>query len=272
MLMMIPWCSSRRSGLRTGGQSVVSSSNSSRTADRTRCDPPKRKVPQLEKWARRAGPAVSSRPPPAPPRSPPSPAAPRPFPYGVRRPSLLCQIPCLPPPPACRGPTPWPTPRRRGTARATPAPPPTSGEWTAPLTSLPCTTSSQARARPSARWARTRSQAISISHRRPSPPRATGRPAWASTPQQTAWIIRTKRRRGSWTSMPIAWIIRIRRPRGNSRSCEQNSRTNSWEHPKKNTRSDCFRRGLGAAVGLSGAGKGGRWGHGDLWFSFRGET
>lgn len=187
---------------------------------RTKCDLPKRKVPQPEKWARKAGPAASSHPPPAPPRSPPSLPAPRQCPYGVRRPFLPSQIPYLPPPLACRGLIPWPTHRPRATARATPGRRPTSGVWTAALTSLPCTTSCQARGQLSVRWAQTQSQAIWTSPRRPSPPRDTGRPAWASTPQQTAWIIRTKRHRGSWTSMPIAWIIRIKRPRGNSRSCE----------------------------------------------------
>lgn len=228
-------CDSCRCGLRTGGQSVASSSNSSRTEARTRCDLPKRKVPPPEKWAQRAGPAASSRPPPAPLQSPPSRPAPPQCPSGARRPSLRSQTRCLPPPPACRGPTPWPTPRPRATARATPARRPTSAAWTAVLTSLPCTTSCQARARHSARWARTQSQAIWTSPRRPSPPRATGRPAWASTPQQTAWIIRTKRRRGSWTSMPIAWIIRIKLPRGNSRSCEQ---SNQLVVKKKCTNSD----------------------------------
>lgn len=102
----ISLCDSSRSGLRTDGQSVASSSSSSRTGGRTRCDQLKRKVPQQEKRARRAAPAGSSRPPPAPPPSPPYPPAPPQRPSGARRPSLRSQTPCLPPPPACRGLTP----------------------------------------------------------------------------------------------------------------------------------------------------------------------
>lgn len=231
-------CDFPRCGLRTEGPSVASSSSSSRTGARTRCDQPKRKVPPPEKWAQRAGPAASSRRPPAPPQSRPSQPAPRRCPFGAPHPSPRSQTPCLPLRPACRDPTLWPTHRLRATARATPARRLTSVAWIAAPTSPPCTTSCPVLARRSVRWARTQSQAIWTSPQRPSPLRATGRPAWASTPQLTAWIIRTRRRPGSWTSMPIAWIIKIKRPRGNSRSCEQRNPMKVQKHWRSQTRRD----------------------------------
>ncbi len=223
-----------RFGSKTEGQSVASSSNSNKTEARTRCDLPKRRALQRGRPVLRAGRVASSPRPPAL-QSRPSPPQPHRCPFGARPPSPRCQTHSLPPPPACSDPTPWPILKRLDTARATLVPHPTLGAWTAARTWRPCTISWPGQDPLWAPWAATLSPVTWTSLPRPSPRKVTAPRGSASTPPRIAWIIRTKRPRGNWTSMPTAWITKIRLPPGNSRCCEANetSAILSNQHTKR---------------------------------------